>query len=184
MPWSWSMINFGATLSSFASSWTRVFPAISATPFDRLRSLLPLAQESTEPRDRLGRRHGMDSERLGPPAPPHALRQTCLSPTEIGSASADPPLGIGLDQPVHPPDDPEQLRLGASPTAAEAGPYRRTSAHRSTPSPGAGSAGIASPTGASAALPGSAGAIWASSQAPAAARTTSALEVSSPSASR
>src|SRR5262245_27976805 len=156
MPWSWSMINFGATPSSFASSWTRVFPAISATPFDRLRSLPPLAQESTEPRDRLGRRHGMDSERLGPAAPPHARGRTRASPTEVGSAPAASPLGIGLKQPVRPPYDPEQLRLGSSPPAAETGPDRRTSAHRSPPSPGAGSAGSASPTGASAALPGSA----------------------------
>jgi hypothetical protein len=41
--WSWSMIIFGATPSSFASSCTLVFPAMSATPLDHLRSVLPLA---------------------------------------------------------------------------------------------------------------------------------------------
>src|SRR5262245_57877409 len=132
MPWSWSMIIFGATPSSFASSWTRVFPAISATPFDRLRSPLPLAQEPAQPGDRLGRRHRRDSERLGPAAPPHTLRQTCLSPAQIGSAPPSVPAGIRLHVSIRRANDPEQLRLGAGPPAPETGPDRR--AQRLVPS--------------------------------------------------
>src|SRR4029450_9520627 len=96
MPWGWPMIIFGATPSSSASSWTRVFPAISATPFDRLRSPLPLAQEPAQPGDHLGRRHPRDSDSLGPAAPPHTLRQTGFSPAQIGAAAAPAPLGVRL----------------------------------------------------------------------------------------
>src|SRR6185436_14801008 len=128
-----------------ASSCTRVFPAISATPFDRLRSPLPLAQEPTKSRHHLWCRHRRGSECLGPTAPPHALGQTRLCPADIGPATPAPPRGIGLDVAVGCPDDPEQIRLGPGPSAAETGSDRWMPPHRSSPSAdAAGSAEAAS----------------------------------------
>ena len=115
------MINFGATPSSFASSITRVFPAISASPLDHFRSPLPLAQEPAQPKDPLGGYHGRGSERLGPAAPTQTLRETCIPPAQVRAASSDPLPRVRLHMPVRRSNDPEELGPGADTATAETG---------------------------------------------------------------
>src|SRR5262245_46233785 len=130
MLWSWSMINFGATPSSFASSWTRVFPAISATPFDRSQE--PTAPGSgapaVEPRPRASQPPGLGTPGASGPA---ARTPSDTPPAGPGRPPGPDPAAQGPAPLAH----PRSGRVGAARPGAGLAGNRGTSGSANVGSP-------------------------------------------------